>query len=184
MPTAAAETYTGTSIQALEGLEPVRKRPGMYMGGTGKTGLHHLVWEIVDNAVDEATNGYASQIDVTLHKDGQSVTVEDNDRGIPVDKHPTKKIPTLEVILTTLHSGGRFDGSKYVTCWRLAWCGRFGGECIVGGAGRKDQARPRTVCEGVSQRRAQDCLQGRGERGKGGVPPRRWYPDCGGNHHL
>ncbi|MCH7638745.1 MAG: DNA gyrase subunit B, partial [Bacteroidetes bacterium] len=97
------------------GLDPVRKRPGMYMGGTGKTGLHRLVWEIVDNAVDEATNGYASLIEVTLHKDGQSVTVEDNGRGIPVDKHPVKKIPTLEVILTTLHAGGKFDGSNYLT---------------------------------------------------------------------
>ena len=115
MPTATAETYTGASIQVLEGLDPVRKRPGMYIGGTGKTGLHHLVWEIVDNAVDEATNGYATQIDVTLHKDGRSVTVEDNGRGVPVDKHPTKKIPTLEVILTTLHSGGKFDGSNYLT---------------------------------------------------------------------
>ncbi len=116
MPTATAEkAYTGASIQVLEGLEPVRKRPGMYIGGTGKTGLHHLVWEIVDNAVDEATNGYASQIDVTLHKDGTTVTVSDNGRGIPVDKHPTKKIPTLEVILTTLHAGGKFDGSNYLT---------------------------------------------------------------------
>ncbi len=111
----ATETYTGASIQVLEGLEPVRLRPGMYIGGTGKTGLHHLVWEIVDNAVDEATNGYASLIEVTLHKDGRTVTVSDNGRGIPVDNHPTKKIPTLEVILTTLHSGGKFDGSNYVT---------------------------------------------------------------------
>ncbi len=99
----------------LEGLEPVRKRPGMYIGGTGKPGLHHLVWEIVDNAVDEAANGYASQIDVTLHADGRSITVTDNGRGIPVDLHPTKKIPTLQLILTTLHSGGKFDGSNYVT---------------------------------------------------------------------
>lgn len=111
----AAETYTGASIQVLEGLEPVRKRPGMYIGGTGKTGLHHLVWEIVDNAVDEATNGYASQIEVTLHKDGKTITVSDNGRGIPVDDHPTKGIPTLEVILTTLHAGGKFDGSNYLT---------------------------------------------------------------------
>ncbi|MCH7975094.1 MAG: DNA gyrase subunit B [Bacteroidetes bacterium] len=115
MPTTATKTYTGASIQVLEGLDPVRKRPGMYIGGTGKTGLHHLVWEIVDNAVDEATNGYASLIEVTLHKDGRSVTVEDNGRGIPVDKHPVKKIPTLEVILTTLHAGGKFDGSNYIT---------------------------------------------------------------------
>ncbi len=108
-------SYTGQDIQVLEGLEPVRKRPGMYIGGTGKPGLHHLLWEIVDNAVDEATNGFATLIDVTLHKDRQSVTVGDNGRGMPVDIHPTKKIPTLELILTTLHSGGKFDHGSYVT---------------------------------------------------------------------
>jgi DNA gyrase/topoisomerase IV subunit B len=111
----SAKKYTGESIQVLEGLEPVRKRPGMYIGGTGKPGLHHLLWEVVDNAVDEATNGYASQIDVLLHRDGRSITVSDNGRGIPVDKHPIKKIPTLEVILTTLHAGGKFDSSNYIT---------------------------------------------------------------------
>lgn len=108
-------TYTGASIQVLEGLEPVRKRPGMYIGGTGKPGLHHLVWEIVDNAVDEATNGFASVIEVTLHKDRRSISVVDNGRGIPVDLHPVKGIPTLELILTTLHSGGKFDGQSYIT---------------------------------------------------------------------
>ena len=112
---AQTTTYTGKDIQVLEGLEPVRKRPGMYIGGTGKPGLHHLLWEIVDNAVDEATNGYASQIDVTLHKDGQSITVTDDGRGIPVDMHPDKGIPALQVILTTLHAGGKFDGSSYIT---------------------------------------------------------------------
>ena len=112
---AAAQTYNGASIQVLEGLEPVRKRPGMYIGGTGKAGLHHLVWEIVDNAVDEATNGFATLIEVTLHKDGRTISVADNGRGIPVDKHPVKKVPALEVIMTTLHAGGKFDGSNYLT---------------------------------------------------------------------
>ncbi|MBL7979317.1 MAG: type IIA DNA topoisomerase subunit B [Bacteroidetes Order II. Incertae sedis bacterium] len=107
--------YTGENIQVLEGLEPVRKRPGMYIGGTGKAGLHHLLWEIVDNAVDEATNGYATLIEVTLHKDGKTCSVSDNGRGIPVDIHPVKKVPTLELILTTLHAGGKFDGSSYIT---------------------------------------------------------------------
>jgi len=108
-------TYTGKDIQVLEGLEPVRKRPGMYIGGTGAPGLHHLLWEIVDNAVDEATNGYASQIDVRLHADGRSITVKDDGRGIPVDMHPDKGVPALQVILTTLHAGGKFDGSNYIT---------------------------------------------------------------------
>lgn len=107
-------TYTGADIQVLEGLDPVRKRPGMYVGGTGKAGLHHLLWEIVDNAVDEATNGYASHIEVTLHEDGRSVTVSDNGRGIPVDIHPSKNISALELIMTTLHAGGKFDQTNYI----------------------------------------------------------------------
>ena len=106
--------YTGADIQVLEGLEPVRKRPGMYVGGTGRSGLHHLLWEIVDNAVDEATNGYASHIEVVLHRDGRGATVVDNGRGIPVDEHPTRKISALQLILTTLHAGGKFDQSNYV----------------------------------------------------------------------
>ena len=110
-----ATTYTGEDIDVLEGLEPVRKRPGMYIGGTGRPGLHHILWEVVDNAVDEATNGYASTIEVTLHEDGRSVTVTDNGRGIPVDEHPEKGVPTVELILTTLHSGGKFDSSNYIT---------------------------------------------------------------------
>ncbi|MFB6231648.1 MAG: type IIA DNA topoisomerase subunit B [Salinibacter sp.] len=109
------KTYTGEDIDVLEGLEPVRKRPGMYIGGTGRPGLHHILWEVVDNAVDEATNGYASKIEVVLHEDGESITVSDNGRGIPVDEHPEKEIPTVQLILTTLHSGGKFDASNYIT---------------------------------------------------------------------
>lgn len=110
-----SSSYSGADIIVLEGLEAVRKRPGMYIGGTGKPGLHHLLWEIVDNGVDEAVNGYADCIEVTLHKDAMSVTVQDNGRGIPVDLHPQKKISALEVIMTTLHSGGKFEGDQYVT---------------------------------------------------------------------
>lgn len=113
--TAATKTYTAKDIDALEGLEPVRKRPGMYIGGTGSSGLHHLVWEIVDNCVDEAMNGYASEIKVTLHSDGTSITVEDNGRGIPIDTHPKHKVPALQLILTTLHAGGKFEGQNYKT---------------------------------------------------------------------
>jgi DNA gyrase subunit B/topoisomerase-4 subunit B len=112
-------TYTAKDITVLEGLEPVRKRPGMYIGGVGSTGLHHLVWEILDNAVDEAMNGYASNIRVTLHEDGASITIEDDGRGIPVDKHPKTKKSALEVIFTTLHAGGKFEAGNYKTAGGL-----------------------------------------------------------------
>src|SRR5499427_8180737 len=112
-------SYTAKDITVLEGLEPVRRRPGMYIGGVGSTGLHHLVWEVVDNAVDEAMNGHASNITVTLHKDGSSITVEDDGRGIPVDKHPQTKTSALEVIFTTLHAGGKFEQGNYKTAGGL-----------------------------------------------------------------
>ena len=107
--------YTASDITVLEGLDPVRKRPGMYIGGVGATGLHHLIWEVLDNSVDEAMNGHASEISVTLHADGSSVTVSDNGRGIPVDKHPKLKKPAIEIIFSTLHAGGKFENASYKT---------------------------------------------------------------------
>lgn len=106
-----ATSYTAKDITVLEGLEPVRRRPAMYIGSTDSRGLHHLLWEIVDNAVDEYLNNYADSIKVILHKSGEAVTVQDNGRGIPVDLHPKYKKPALELILTTLHSGAKFGDS-------------------------------------------------------------------------
>ncbi len=110
MSTAKTQKYDESSIGMLEGLEAVRHRPSMYIGAPDKKGLHHLVWEIVDNSIDEFLNGHGDAITVTLHKAGDAVTVSDNGRGIPVGMHPKFKIPTLELILTKLHSGGKFGG--------------------------------------------------------------------------
>jgi len=104
--------YTGDDIRVLEGLEAVRLRPAMYIGSTSARGLHHLVYEVVDNSVDEALAGFCTKIEAWIHQDN-SITVKDNGRGIPVDKHPTEKIPTLEVVLTILHAGGKFGGEGY-----------------------------------------------------------------------
>src|ERR1700754_2772681 len=114
-----ATSYTAKDITVLEGLEPVRKRPGMYIGGVGSTGLRHLIWEVLDNSIDEARNGHASNIRVSLHADGSSITVEDDGRGVPVDKHPTTKKIALEVIFTMLHAGGKFEQGNYKTAGGL-----------------------------------------------------------------
>ena len=106
------KTYTAEKIQVLEGLSAVRKRPAMYIGSTGERGLHHLVYEVVDNGIDEAMAGFCSSIEVAVHLDN-SVTIIDNGRGIPVDKHPKLKKPALEIVMTMLHAGGKFDSKSY-----------------------------------------------------------------------
>ena len=107
-----ADTYDAGQLQVLEGLEAVRMRPGMYIGTTSTRGLHHLLWEIVDNAIDEASNGFADRIDVTLHSDG-SASVLDNGRGVPTDIHPTQGVTGVELIYTRLHAGGKFNNENY-----------------------------------------------------------------------
>ena len=104
--------YGADHIKVLEGLEAVRKRPGMYIGTTGINGLNHLIYEVVDNSVDEAMAGYCTDIDIIIDKDN-IVTVKDNGRGIPIDTHKEKKMPAVEVVLTTLHAGGKFEGEGY-----------------------------------------------------------------------
>jgi DNA gyrase subunit B len=104
--------YDATTIQVLEGADAVRKRPAMYIGDIGARGFHHMVYEVVDNSIDEAMGGYCTEIETIIHPNG-TVTVKDDGRGIPVDIHKTQKKPALEVVMTTLHAGGKFDGKAY-----------------------------------------------------------------------
>ena len=135
--------YTADDIYILEGLEPVRKKAGMYIGSTGVDGLHHLVWEIFDNSRDEAMGGHSNEIEVAILP-GEKIRVADNGRGIPVDIHKQTGVSALETVMTTLHAGGKFGGESYKISGGFARCRRFGGQRFVllaesGGASKRRQ---------------------------------------------
>ncbi len=184
-----SESYDASSIEVLEGLEPVRKRPGMYIGGTDERALHHLVAEVLDNSMDEAVAGYANRIEVELHAD-YSMTIRDNGRGIPVDPHP--KFPdksALEVILCTLHAGGKFSGKAYQTSGGLHGVGSsvvnaLSDHLRVEVARNRDALRARILARSAPRAGGQDrpCPQparhdchlppGRGNLWRAEIPPR------------
>ncbi len=163
--TQAPPTYTTADLTVLEGLEPVRKRPGMYIGGVGKDGLHHLVWEVLDNSIDEAMNGHASEVQVTLHADRTSVSVSDNGRGIPVDIDKKLKKSGLEIILTTLHAGGKFDGNNYKASGGLHGVGAS----VVNALSKKLTASVKRDGKQYRMEFARGVPQGKLMRGKGAV---------------
>ena len=170
---AASDSYSAKDIEVLEGLEPVRRRPGMYIGGTDETALHHLAAETLDNAMDEAVAGHASFIEVTLEP-GNWLTVRDNGRGIPVDPHPKfKNLSALEVILTTLHSGGKFGGKVYQTSGGLHGVGGSVVNALSESDGGGSRARPRAVEAELRPRQADDEAD---QRRAGAQPARHHDP--------
>ena len=136
-----AKKYDASDIVVLEGIEPVRRRPAMYIGGTDKTGLHHLVWEILDNAIDEVINGHATTIVVELDKARNGIHITDNGRGIPVEKHPKFKKSALEIIMTTLHAGGKFETGSYIHSGGTSWSWRIRRECLISPSRSQGQTR-------------------------------------------
>ena len=167
---------TPTSIEVLEGLEPVRKRPGMYIGGTDERALHHLVAEVLDNSMDEAVAGHATRIEVELHED-HAITIRDNGRGIPIDPHP--KFPdksALEVILCTLHAGGKFSGQGLPDLRRVARRRRVGRQCAQSDSMVVQVARDRNSSTNNASRAGSPLARSK-ETGLGHAEPARHHRD-------
>ena len=150
-----AQAYTASDIQVLEGMEAVRKRPGMYIGGTGQSGLHHLVFEIVDNAVDEFMAGRASRADIEIQEDG-TVCVHDDGHGIPIETHEATGKSAVETVMTTLHAGGKFGGKAYSVLRRTSRRGRLRGQRPLQVDARRGLPRGDALPSGVLARQAHD----------------------------